>query len=139
MDSLYIRYYFNTDANSENVDYMGTLLMSVADFEAGGYTELTLDNATTNLVANNSADDQYASLGNFALQTVYAKDINVVYKVRPYIVMEDGSIFYGETEDYGMGIYLNNQINKDTSTAVYKEVLAALINYGSAMEAYANR
>ena len=139
MDSLYIRYYFKTDTDSENINYMGTLLMSVADFEAGGYNELTLDNATTNLVANNSADDQYASLGNFALQTVYAKDINTVYKVRPYLVLKDGTVVYGETEEYGLSVYLTNQINKPTSAAIYIELLNHILEYGEIMQRYINR
>ena len=137
MDTLYIRYYFETEIPESDIARMGTLVMKADEYvKSAG---LTLDNATEILLGDNNADDQYATLGKFSLMKVYARDINVVYKVRPFIETKDGSIYYGETEEYGMSVYLNNQLNKETSTAVYKEVLNALLAYGSAMDAYANR
>ena len=67
------------------------------------------------------------------------KDINTVYKARPYVVLRDGSVYYGDTEEYGLSVYLNNQLNKDTATAIYKKLLNHILEYGNIMQEYINR
>ena len=55
------------------------------------------------------------------------------------MLMTDKSVYYGDTEEYGMSVYLNNQMAKPNSSDLYKEVLASLIEYGTAMEVYVTR